>query len=242
MGRYDHIVEVRKYNENHDNLGRFTSASGGSAGSSYQKLSHTDAIAMATEMGQDEMTRQDFKKITDTLTGYLGTINSFTINEALREGTEMDAATKETVAAMDRNMRASTRDIQLHRMIGGSLLRALGVADVDLNAEDADEKLKQAVGKVYANPGYTSTSFDMADNMFKTNQVTMHINAPKGTKMLVSPKRKDFWGQNKADKIAEAEIVLARNTAMVVRSIRVTEPAKGARRAKVEVYLDVLQR
>lgn len=242
MGRYDHIVEVRKYNENHDNLGRFTSASGGSAGATYQKLTHTDAIAMATEMGQDEMTAQDFKQITDVRTGYVGTINSFRINESLREGTDLDPSAKETLSAMDRNMRKSTRDIQLHRMIGGSLLRALGVGDVDLNAEDADEKLKQAVGKVYVNPGYTSTSFDMGDNIFKSNQVTMHINAPKGTEMLVSPKRKDFWGQNKSDKIAEAEIVLARNTAMVVRSIRVTEPSKGARKAKVEVYLDVIQK
>lgn len=236
MSRYDTIEEVRKhaseaktfdeilkFNENHDRLGRFTSSGGGGAASAgkYQKLTHADAIAMAKEMGQDQMSNADVNQMTDRVAGYFGTRNSFTINEDLRESAEngwddpvLDDWSYETVEALDRNMRPSTRNIQLARMTGDWFLESLGI---DADPYDYDEKgleeMQKAVGKVFSNGGYSSTSFDMEKNVFKSRPVKLNINAPKGTKMLVSPER---YG----DEIAEAEILLARGTAMKVTGIR----------------------
>lgn len=239
MGRYDRIDEVRKYNQNHDNLGRFSSSAGGGAGGPFQKLSHADAVAMAGEMGQNDIPADEVNQLLDRKYGYFGTRNSFTINAKLREAEErgqgdapaLDSDSRTTIETMDRNMKPSTRDIELHRMIGTSFMKALGIDGVDLNSPDANEKLKAAEGKIYENPGYTSSSFDMGDNLFKGKLVTMHINAPKGTKMLVSPARYD-------NEVDEAEIVLARRTAMVVKSVRAYKTDYG--KTKIEAFLDVI--
>ena len=238
MGRYDIIEEVRKhaseartfeeilkFNENHDRLGRFASSSGSAAGvagaGKYQKLTHADAIAMAKEMGQDQMSNEDVNQMTDRVSGYFGTRNSFTINEDLRESAEngwddpiLDDMSYATVEALDRNMRPSTRDIQLARMTGDWFLESLGI---DVDPYDYDEKgleeMQKAVGKVFSNGGYSSTSFDIEKNVFKRRPVQLNINAPKGTKMLVSPDQYD-------GEVSEAEILLARGTAMKVTGIR----------------------
>ncbi len=240
MTRYDTIEEVRKhsseartfyeilkYNENHDSLGRFSSspgaAAGTSAGGKYQKLSHADATAMAGEMGQNDIPKEEVDRMLDRSEGYFGTPNSFTINEKLRmndpKRDELAYSEEElkTIDTLDKNMKPSTRDVQLHRMIGDSFLDAMGISD-DISAQDYDEdglkEMQKAVGKVYTNAGYTSTSFDMADNAFKHKKVQLNINAPKGTKMLVSP---DRWYDGE---IAEAEILLARGSAMKITAIR----------------------
>ena len=240
MARYDTIDEVRKhaseartfyeilkYNENHDNLGRFTSSGGGgaaAAGGKYQKLSNEDAVAMAEEMGQNDIPTAEVNQMLDRKSGYFGTPNSFQINEDLREAAEkgwdepvLDDGSYETVEVLDKNMKPSTRDIQLARMIGDSFLDAMGISD-DISAQDYDEdglkEMQKAVGKVYTNAGYTSTSFDIDSNVFRHKKVQLNINAPKGTKMLVSP---DRWSDGE---ISEAEILLARGTAMKITAIR----------------------
>lgn len=239
MNRYDTIDEVRKhaseartfyeilkYNENHDSLGRFSSSSGAAAGTSsggkYQKLTNEDAAAMAGEMGQNNLPPREIMQMTDRADGYFGTPNSFRINKALRINEEngwddsgLGKDQKETVKVLDKNMKPSTRDIQLSRMIGDSFLESLGI---DVDPLDYDEKgmaeMQKAIGKVYTNAGYTSTSFDMQSNVFGHKPVQLNINAPKGTKMLVSP---DRWSDGE---IREAEILLARRTAMKVTGIR----------------------
>lgn len=237
MTRYDTIDEIRKhdseartfyeilkFNENHDSLGRFSSSGGGGAaeaGGTYAKLTHEDAIAMAGEMGQNDIPTAEVNQMTDRKDGYFGTPNSFTINEDLREAAEkgwdepvLDDGSYETVEVLDKNMKPSTRDVQLARMIGDSFLESLGI---DVDPLDYDEKgmeeMQKAIGKVYTNAGYTSTSFDMESNVFKHKPVQLNINAPKGTKMLVSP---DRW----QGEVEEAEILLARGTAMKITAIR----------------------
>lgn len=239
MARYDTIDEVRKhasegktfyeilkFNENHDSLGRFASSSGGasgvSAGGKYQNLSHADAIAMAGEMGQNDIPKEEVDRMLDRGEGYFGTPNSFTINDKLRTNdpkrNELAFSEEElkTIDTLDKNMKPSTRDVQLHRMIGDSFLDAMGISD-DISAQNYDEdglkEMQKAVGKVYTNAGYSSTSYDMSENAFKHKKVQLNINAPKGTKMLVSP---DRWH----DEVSEAEILLARGTAMKITAIR----------------------
>lgn len=235
MSRYDTIDEVRKhasegktfieilkFNENHDSLGRFASSSGGAAGGKYQKLTNEDAVAMAGEMGQNNLPPRDIMQMTDRADGYFGTPNSFRINKALRINEEngwddsgLGKNQKETVKVLDKNMKPSTRDVQLVRMMGDSIMESLGI---DVDPFDYGEKglaeMQKAIGKVYTNAGYTSTSFDMDSNVFQRKPVQMNINAPKGTKMLVSP---DRWSDGE---IREAEILLARGTAMKITAIR----------------------
>lgn len=240
MTRYDTIDEVRKhsseartfeeilkFNENHDSLGRFSSSPGGAAGATaggkYQKLTHADAIAMAGEMGQDKIPTAEVNQMLDRGNGYFGTPNSFQINEDLREAAEkgwdepvLDDGSYETVEILDKNMKPSTRDVQLVRMLGDSFLKSMGISD-DISTRDYDadglKEMQKAVGKVYTNGGYTSTSFDIDSNVFRGKTVQMNIRAPKGTKMLVSP---DIYD----GEIAEAEILLARGSAMKITAIR----------------------
>ena len=255
MTRYDTIDEVRKhaseartfyeilkYNENHDSLGRFSSSSGGaagvSAGGKYQKLSHEDAVAMAGEMGQNDIPREEVDRMLDRGEGYFRTPNSFTINEKLRINdpakNELAFSDEElkTIETLDKNMKPSTRDVQLGRMIGDSFLESFGI---DVDPMDFDEKgleeMQKAVGKVYVNDGYTSTSFDMSENAFKHKLVQLNINAPKGTKMLVSP---DRW----QGEVSEAEILLKRGTAMKITAIR--PRYKHGRPYGIEVDCEVL--
>lgn len=256
MTRYDTIDEVRKhsseartfyeilkYNENHDSLGRFSSSSGAAAGTSaggkYQKLTHADALAMAKEMGQDKMSNEDVNQMLDRRNGYFGTPNSFTINEDLREAAEkgwdepvLDDGSYDTVEALDRNMKPSTRDVQLVRMMGDSIMQSLGI-DVDPRHFDEKglEEMQKAVGKIYTNGGYTSTSFDLAENAFKGKPVQMNINAPKGTKMLVSPDVYD-------GEISEAEILLSRGTAMKITGVR--QRYRAGRPYGIEIDCEVL--
>lgn len=239
MTRYDTIVEVRKhsseartfeeilkFNENHDSLGRFSSSPGGAAGATaggkYQKLTHADAIAMAGEMGQDDIPKEEVDRMLDRSEGYFGTPNSFTINEKLRmndpKRDELAYSEEElkTIDTLDKHMKPSTRDVQLVRMLGDSFLKSMGISD-DISTRDYDadglKEMQKAVGKVYTNGGYTSTSFDIDSNVFRGKTVQMNIRAPKGTKMLVSP---DIYD----GEIAEAEILLARGSAMKITAIR----------------------
>ena len=234
MGRYDILQEVtgkgriRKFNPNHDNLGRFSSAGGGGG---YQKLSHADAITMAHEMGQDKMSAEDVNQMLDRDHGYFGTGNSFIINEDLRDSAQprsdlmraifgdepimTDDESLKTVDALDRNMKPSTRDVQLIRMIGDSFFDSMGINKGALyeGEEKGTEEMQKMVGKVYTNAGYTSTSFNVDDNVFISREVQLNINAPKGTQMLVSPARR--YGE-----VREAEILLARGSTMKITAIR----------------------
>lgn len=235
--RHDELEEIEKFNPYHDRAGRFSSANGGGAGIAggaaagaqreFKKIDHAEAVAMAKSMGQDPRDMDDddveniLRHLNDSGTkaeGYIGTANSFKINRKLRQDVpveSMSEADQKTIEALDRNMKPSPSDIVLYRMIGNSLFETLGIGDIDaMDWEDKKEqaKMMQAIGKVYPNKGYTSTSFQMDDNVFDTRSVQMIIKAPKGTKMLVSPDRD--YGE-----ISEAEIVLARNSAMKITNI-----------------------
>lgn len=211
-----------QYKENHGGK-----ASGGSGGSQkpkeYQKLTQEDAQAMAKEMGQDNIDQYEVDHMVSNSGGdygYFSTPNSWDINEVLREGwdpydkTQADAFRDEditTIKTLDKNMKPSTRDIELYRKVGNSFYDKFGIS---LDNDSIEEIQEKAVGKIYDNKGYTSTSFDMKENVFKGYPVTLNIKAPKGTPMLVSPDR-DFDGD-----IDEAEILLARNTAMKITGIK----------------------
>ena len=244
---------LNQYKEKHG--GKVEEGSGGSAASGgsskpkhYKKLTNDEAIAMAKEMGQDpsQLSQKDVKQMIRHSNpkgggskGYFGSANSFKINSMLRGDTGdtpiVDKDDAKTIEALDRNMKPSTQDVRLHRELGTSFFEHFGVASPGWNmqAEDIKNLREAAVGKVYENDGYTSTSFDKGQNVFN-RPVKLNIKAPKGTPMLISPDRD--WG----DQISEAEVLLARGTAMKITGVRMTTDKWGEMAVTVdcEVLLD----
>ena len=198
----------------------------------FKKIDDEQAKAMAKEMGQspEQISDEDMK----ALQGYINTANSFDINESLRDGepiSEMTPKNQKTIATMDKHMQPSTEDIKVQRMCGRALLKSLGLGNISME-DVTNGKLKSLEGKVYSQNGYTSTSFDIGENVFTGRPIKMNINVPKGAKMLISPTRE--WD----DKVIEAEIILARNTPMRITKARVKKNGWGEN--VVELDIDVL--
>ena len=171
----------------------------------YKKIDGNEANELAQKMGQtrEQMGEDDYRRVTGW-DGYFGTGNSFEINRSLREGTPLSDNNKEVVKTLDKYMQPSPEDIRLTRMVDKDFFNSLGITE---------DNYLSANGKVYANKGYSSTSYDISENVFTSRSVTLNIKAPAGTKMMVSPRR--GWG----DTPSEAEILLARNTAMKITGI-----------------------
>lgn len=187
----------------------------------YKKINNAEAESMAKEMGQtrDQMSEKDYDDMTGW-EGYINTGNSFSINQQLRDGVkikDMSDSDRRACEALDRNMRPSTQDIQVVRMCGDSMLERLGIKDSWNISGISDKDLKSVVNKVTSQEGYSSTSFDIGENVFTGRPVKMNINVPKGAKMLISPTRD--WD----DKIREAEIILPRDCPMKITGARKTK-------------------
>lgn len=211
---------LNQYKEKHSDMGGAAPAKPAEQKKpvEYKEIDHAEARAMAKKLGQDrdQMPEEDYRQMATMNNGYFGTRNSFDINEALREGKKLSAEQKKTVDTMDRYMKPSPEDIKLTRMADDKLLESLGLSGISASDEDALSQIQTKVGTVYANPGYSSTRFDGNGGFFEGRPIKMNINAPKGTKMLVSPAR----SRGSSGDIDEAEIVLARNTATKINAIR----------------------
>ena len=187
-----------------------------SAPKEFKAPTSSEVKEMAKEMGnsRNDISQEDF----DTMTGwdgYFQTSHSFHLNEKLRKAKDGDLshlseADRKLVDTLDKNMKPCTRDIKVTRMVGDSFLREQLGLKLDLDGNVDEKSLKNAAGKVTVCKAYSSTSYDIGDNVFTSRNVKLNINAPKGSKMLVSPTGK------------EAEILLARNTALHVKGIRKT--------------------
>lgn len=192
-----------------------------SAPKEFKTPTRSEVNDMAEEMGQtrDQMSTEDYNTMTGW-SGYFQTGNSFDLNEKLRNGKPLSDKNKKVVDALDRNMKPSTKDIQVNRMVGESFLRdQLGI--------HSDADLQKAVGKVTVCKAYSSTSYDMSENVFSSRNVSLKINAPKGTKMLISP-----TGE-------EAEILLGRNTAMKINGIKTSTNGWGQKTYTIDVHVIV---
>lgn len=194
----------------------------------YKTLNKTTANEMRHEMGQSrtQIGETDYKSMVGKTwgQGYFQTSNSFEINEMLRDGVQiskMPPADQETIKTLDKHMKPSTQDIKLHRMADENFLQNLGFDGWDLPSKS---EAKSFEGKVFENKGYSSTSYDGGKNVFNDRPIQLNINAPKGTKMLISP-----TGE-------EAEVLLARSSAMKITKSRIN--SQGKLEIDVEVLTD----
>lgn len=206
----------------------------------YKKINNAEAESMAKEMGQtrDQMSEKDYDDMTGW-EGYINTGNSFSINQQLRDGVkikDMSDSDRRACEALDRNMKPSTKDIKVGRMCGDSILERLGIKDSWDISGISDKDLEALKGKVTSQEGYSSTSFDMKENVFGGRPVKMNINVPKGAKMLISPTRD--WD----DRIREAEIILPRDCPMKITGARKKKVKNswGETQTIIELDIDVL--
>lgn len=203
----------------------------------YKEVTKDDVAAMAKKMGQDSISQEDIDQMEahgnfQNRGGYFGTGHSFDMNKKLRADQSLDDFNdddRKTIETLDRNMKPCPDNIKLHRTMGTSVLEQLGLDKAEaLNGNDAE--LQKAVGKVFQSGGFTSTSYDMKENVFQGRQVKLNINAPKGTKMLVRPNGE------------EAEILLARNTAMHITGIstKTVTGVMGNKKQQIQVDCEVI--
>lgn len=262
--------EVLKFNPYHDNRGRFSSANSaasftfapgkskahdlaiqrererhqaamGAAGGEkapeekveYKNLNFNSANALAKKMGQNDMSKEDVDQmIAHKDGGYFGTGHSFHMNKDLRDHKPLEEFSEDdqkTIETLDRNMKPCPENIQIFRTMGTSVLGQLGM-DKDGAINGNDTELQKAVGKVFSSGGFTSTSYDMKENVFKGRPVKLNISAPKGTKLLFRPDGD------------EAEVLLARNTAMQVTGIKRTFTTgwSGTKKQQIQVDCEVI--
>ncbi|MCX4700739.1 ADP-ribosyltransferase [Streptomyces sp. NBC_01373] len=137
------------------------------------------------------------------------------INDPLRAGTDLHPRMAEVVNNMDRVMGA--------RPVPEDIMVVRGTAIDHLNLRSP----LQMQGKIYDDPGYTSTSLGK-DPAFEHKPVHMHLRVPKDTPAL--------WIDHISANKGERELLLARGTEYKVT--RVFEDAAG----KWHVYGEVLPR
>ena len=163
--------------------------------------------------------------------GYVATGRSFDINKALRDGTPLTRTQAEVVSRMDiATNKTLGADLNLVRYVGGTtyLPKVLGVSRGSL-LRMGDAKLTELStslqGKIVAEKGYMSTSYNAKRNVFSNLPVQIRIRAPKNAKGFIT--------NNKA----ESEVVLPRNTQYVINKVSRTTTNLGDKRIILDVTI-----
>ena len=163
--------------------------------------------------------------------GYVATSNSLGINDALRDGTPLTRTQAEVVSRMDiATNKTLGADLNLVRYVGGTtyLPKVLGVSRGSL-LRMGDAKLTalstSLQGKIVAEKGYMSTSYNAKKNLFSNSPVQIRIRAPKNAKGFIT--------NNKA----ESEVVLPRNTQYVINKVSRTTTNFGDKQIIIDVTI-----
>lgn len=168
-----------------------------------------------------EVVGRDIAKIIDM--HYEGTDESWQINEKLREGT-ITESDKELINALDTAISKYkiTKDVKSVRYQAPKVLN--GFYGINVESTDYDrqlgyggktpasrfyEQLKDKIGTIVENPGYTSTSTnEEGSTIFKPLKIKMEFDIPKGTNCYITGYRN------------EQEIILPRNQKMRLEEVK----------------------
>lgn len=178
----------------------------------FNRINHDDAERLADMMGQTELgLGEDYNLVTGPAYGYFCTGNSFRINAVLRDVNKgydaLDEDRKATVDAMDRNMAPLPIGIKATRMVDSEdFFKSMKKQGIPLD--------ERAVGKVFIDGGYSSSSFDLKANLFKGRDVALNISAPEGALAFFNPMR------TRDGDLEEAEVTFARSTAYVITGFK----------------------
>ncbi len=140
--------------------------------------------------------------IMNTTTGYVGTLNSFDINEKLRKKLELSDNDKRTVNDLDSLIKKNklNDNLMLYRNDGHGFIEShFGISVKGLDNKDAISKLKETGVTKISDKGFFSTSALKSENAFKFRKIHSEIRAKKETNAFV------------VNNYSESEIILSRN-------------------------------
>ncbi len=134
----------------------------------------------------------DRAEIWDHGSGYIQTGNSWTINKALRDGTEasLPPASRHTIDTLKKVIRNNTadRDFMAVRYADQNYLDAcFGQTVSGLKPADIVAALRQnCLGQVLSEKAFMSVSMDPAKNVFTNKRVKLNVEVPKGANIYAS--------------------------------------------------------
>lgn len=143
---------------------------------------------------------------------YIGSRESFTINEALRTE-NYDNINKENFDKVIKTMDKACKSYSAEENMSSKRFVSQDFLKNVYNTEGDDrysnfEQMKNQIGSVIKSPAYTSVSLkEEGSYCFRNLAVEMQINIPKGTKMYVP------------ENSFEAEAILGRNTEMKLKDV-----------------------
>lgn len=156
--------------------------------------------------------------------GYVGTMNSFTINENIRKGIPLNERDKKTVDALDYLIKSNklNDNVTLHRNVKIDFIKNTFGVDVDgLPISDAVSKIKEVGLSEILNNGFTSTSAIKDVNAFLSRKVNIEIRAKKGTNAFI-PKN-----------YSESEVILGRN-----QKFKILEIVESEDKNKIKILVE----
>lgn len=173
----------------------------------------TDDENMSMAKGQI-LSDDDSRQIYDH---YVGTGESFGINEYLREGSSSNPSYDAVVHSLDKAIEDNKLEsnFMLYRRVDDDFARkVLGIKDVR-DVIDGSSEVPELVGMNISNKGFSSTSCTLYKTCFSSRPVILRIKAPKGTNCYVT---KNF---------NEAEYILGREQNMVITECSVRKMPRG---------------
>ena len=192
------------------------------AGANFHDLTENEVNALRVQQWEAEIraTGFDAKMLAEQAgEGYIGTGESFDINDALRTDGRLNQWQRDVVARMD----AATNkelgaDINLIRNVGGRsyIPKVFEGVSRDALLKMSDKEIakfsKSQRGKIVTESAFMSTSYDASRNVFQHHPVQLRIRAPKESKGFITANKR------------ESEIVLPRNTKYVINAVKVIRP------------------
>ena len=152
---------------------------------------------------------QDYSTIRNFKTGYVATPNSTVITKKIRNGEKLTKEQKQTVAALDKNMRTLKKELSVTRNVDENYLKRLGISSNSTN-----DQMKKVIGAEITEKSFISTSYNANQNVFKNKKVQIKLYAKKGTKAFVT------------DNDQESEIIFARNSSYTITGVRQLKQGK----------------
>ncbi|MEZ7528647.1 ADP-ribosyltransferase, partial [Cloacibacterium normanense] len=134
--------------------------------------------------------------------GYVGTANSFRLNEMLRYGYDIEGDDKLTISSLDDLIKSNRLkgNYLFHRNVDDDFIgNKFGFNTWGKSAKEIIQKMKDSNLKSYSDPGYCSVSAIEKKNVFQMRKVQIKIRAKEGTNAFITTNS------------SESEIILGRN-------------------------------
>lgn len=164
-----------------------------------------------------KVNKSDKDIIDDFYHGYVGTANSFDLNNALRTDVPFSPEDERTIKSLDSliNENSLSKNYNLHRFINDDFISdKFGISTWGKDNQQIIERLKESGIKEYDDKGYLSTSMVEKKNKFQERKFQLEIRAKKGTPGFLTTN------------FVESELILKRGQKMKVIDFEETDKGR----------------